>query len=287
MEYLNTKSKNFVVEEKRWYHLKTSRYIEHNDKKYFINTYKVCSENISDLLIFIKKNRIDIDSIHSIDCNDETLLELKQLNKLSKKVAINKGKFPSEDLCESLSVLTLAPSDISLRARVSKIIDGDTIEIVAPINVNELCSKSYINYQVKSQAGISNSKSVLTVKMRCRLFGIDAAEHDTNKGKIATSLLIEISKKYNNILYVHMFGPDKFGRTLIKLFPNEKYSFCINDALLDHRDKEYGKLFIKYDGNTKEKEFHNNSDIPDRNFIPLNILENLPDPIIKTGCTIC
>ncbi len=85
-------------------------------------------------------------------------------------------------------------------------------------------------------------------KLHCRLLGIDTPEIKSNfapermAGQIAKAY---VSKYNSQILDVHMYNFDKYGRTLIKLFePTSNIS--INDILIKNG------MGYEYDGKTKK-----------------------------------
>ncbi len=85
-------------------------------------------------------------------------------------------------------------------------------------------------------------------KLKCRLAGIDTPEiHSTFLPEImaAASVKDYVSQYNGQILTIHMYDFDKYGRTLIELF-DSKTGLSINTLLV-----EYGMAYC-YDGKTKK-----------------------------------
>ena len=82
------------------------------------------------------------------------------------------------------------------RAKITKIIDGDTIDIAAP-------------------GGLLRS----TKQERLRLYGIDAPESNQRGGTDATKYLAKMARPGKKI-WVHRTGTDQYGRTIALISPN-------------------------------------------------------------------
>lgn len=111
---------------------------------------------------------------------------------------------------------------IKTKCKIASFYDGDTCKIVFKFN------------------------GKLT-KLKCRLIGIDTPElkSDFVPERIAAESVKNYVSQYNSqILDVHMYGFDKYGRTLIELFDRNS-GFSINKLLV-----EYGMAY-NYDGKTK------------------------------------
>lgn len=87
------------------------------------------------------------------------------------------------------------------------------------------------------------------VKLKCRLKGIDTPELRSNYSPevlVARRVKDYVSQYNNQILNVHLFQFDKYGRTLIELF-DPRTNTSINEDLI-----RLG-LAYRYDGKTKKK----------------------------------
>lgn len=132
-----------------------------------------------------------------------------------------KTKNSLED-CNQENISYFSFNGIKTKCKIISFYDGDTCKIIFKFN------------------------GKLT-KLKCRLLGIDTPEIKSQfvPEKIAAESVKNYVSQYNSqILNVHMYGFDKYGRTLIELFDSRGLS--INTLLV-----EYGMAY-RYDGQTKK-----------------------------------
>lgn len=119
---------------------------------------------------------------------------------------------------------------------IHRILDGDTVEIsiYIPLNLFRPGSSQFGWYRIIA-----------------RLARIDSAEKSDPRGPIATRVLTELCKQVRERVYVSCGTPDKYGRLLVSLYPNQKMGESFNDILVNHRDPKYGSVAWSYDGKKK------------------------------------
>lgn len=137
--------------------------------------------------------------------------------------------------------------DIRCECKIEKIIDGDTFVCSFKINYIDLENKSVIFIPVQDK------NIFIYLKLKCRLFGVDAAEKNTIQGQIATLLVSSIlipNQIYNCLLH----SSDKYGRQLITFYDSNDQN--IQNKLISYSHPKHGKVYCEYDGK-KKTEFIN------------------------------
>jgi hypothetical protein len=144
----------------------------------------------------------------------------------------------------------LAP--IMRSARVVRVIDGDTLELVIEYRLGELILDTMF------------PRTIVRVVRTCRIFGLDAAEKNTVQGVFAKNLLIDRLKQVRvGHLWAFVYAkPDKYGRTLASLYdckhrPDNtdaiahKIAGTIHEQWIAKAFPNVGVAFVAYDGGTK------------------------------------
>lgn len=147
----------------------------------------------------------------------------------------NQLTYPPKEI-PSLAIHSFCPSRV--KATITRIIDGDTVDATVFIPFSSLpCIVGE-----KGQGGFLTS-------VRCRLAGIDAAEHNTDKGVVAINYLTKLLVEFNFHVEIQFGKPDKYGRALATIYTGDTN---INQAMLDYNDSIVGKIANPYDGKTKK-----------------------------------
>jgi endonuclease YncB( thermonuclease family) len=121
-------------------------------------------------------------------------------------------------------------------ARITRIIDGDTVELF-----------------FEKPCVVSSTTVHIPVKFVCRLEGIDCAEKKIEAGKRIISMIEKVYAATNNIVWASFNGPDKYGRQLATLFTNSSKTRSFNDILLEYVDPVFGHTTTPYSGGTRIK----------------------------------
>lgn len=105
--------------------------------------------------------------------------------------------------------------NLKTRGRIVKVIDGDTFDILLELNDQLLSEKVKMK---RKQFHIVKTKDQFTFFsiFKCRLYGIDAAEKNTEMGE---RIKIFMTKYFdeNAFVDVECIGADKYGRILVSL----------------------------------------------------------------------
>ena len=138
--------------------------------------------------------------------------------------------------------------------RISRIFDGDTFDLVFFLSMNLLKEKG----RKKKRKGLATSQNDgFFWKLKCRLFGYDAQEHDRWEGICAAYILFnkikalngnvygKIGATYKNSLGRDVVAPTygKFGRVLVDIYLDPQYKRRLVD-----------EVFGNYSGNLSELE---------------------------------
>lgn len=283
MTYLNLRHREFKEDHQKWYNLDTGRFLKDSGDKLILEHPRVVSTKLVILLEFIQLNNLKWSEIRA----NEFLLQ--NLKKIHKDRQVELIKTPTQELAERLSLLTLAPKNVRAKGLVTDIIDGDTLKILISVNLDQL---AYKHTRDGAQCAISKPNVLMHCKLNCRLFGLDMAEKDTEKGRLGTNLLKDLCAKYRNELFVEMMGKGVYGRTLVRLYPQHVSDFCLNGYLLNYRDPVWGRLAIKYFGesypeHTQFKKTCNQPDDPILEMKPISLPDyrgSLQDPEDTSYC---
>jgi hypothetical protein len=150
--------------------------------------------------------------------------------------------------------------------RVTAIIDGDTISMVLYLDLYSLSLGREALYERKKQTlapVLTEAKDAgFFALFRCRLYGMDAAEHNTREGKVATKLMIEKFQSLRGYVYYYIHGLDKYGRALVDLYEDAEHKQYINYYLVDYPKEQLTQLGLKelalpYFGGTKSDQMKN------------------------------
>jgi hypothetical protein len=153
-------------------------------------------------------------------------------------------------------------SGLKTKARVEEVVDGDTIIISFIVNLGQLsekkeCGRSHNQFKSQILSSSLNKDVNIIVKKRARLAEIDAAEHDTVQGQLATFYMKKLFEKNNGYINIEITKMDKFERPLIKIYCIENNNEYLNFHLIGKSFGKYGVIASKYKGEAKSEYFKN------------------------------
>lgn len=142
---------------------------------------------------------------------------------------------------------------MKIKAKVVDIYDGDSLTIVIPlfnklysfktrligIDTLEIKAPDYVNEDIK---GLYKEKACKAKNFV--LSNIIGEKIDETK-KYTKKEVCDLLNKNKKLVTIECLNNDKYGRTLIKLYTDDKK--CINDMLIENN------LAYSYDGDTKDK----------------------------------
>lgn len=261
-----------------WYNLDTNRRVTKINGKVGIIDPPVVASNWSIIAEFVELNDIHPDRIKYMNERHRGELVDAMVERLNPHVSMieaNDVEDVPTDVLSSLDVFSF--SRISTKARVVKVIDGDTIDVAIILRPQELCVSHWNrrdremsctqsaricgdNSAYKSTMNLREFrdrkiKEGILMKLRLRLYGIDTAEKETVAGQRCKEWSILKYEELDNLVYVTLMGTDARGRTLANIYECPESNRSINQLLIDHSDPSYGKLCIPYYGATKNQEF--------------------------------
>ena len=247
MEYLNLSYKLFTVPTDAWYNLNTNHVIKSKKENIIYIDNPRIAGNINILYEFYKLNNLKVPdnvvpSPTSKSIINTELLDIDQLNDEDLK-AVNEFSFDR----------------LFCKAKVDKVIDGDTVDLFIYIPLSMLTNKyaarknKDVCYMANVLSNSVNDDVKMLFKLRCRLFGIDTADIDKNKKLRGKEYLESLVQKLNNIVYCHFRGREFHGRELVELYTDANREHSICQQILEYDDPVYSKLAYKYYGGTKIK----------------------------------
>lgn len=257
-----------------YYNLGTGRIIHRKQKDMVLHDNPRVAGTIEQLTQFFAKNSIVLPGEIKVDRrhkrNDSTMGVLsprpirdpmceliKEMCLLSidvgksalRKMNTDVEKLSSEQIA-SLKVQSL--NGMRMKGLMSNIIDGDTYDIVVYVPLKALSKEFHVGSTLfKNGIPINDKESGYFCKVRCRAFGIDAAEHDTKEGVKAIDVVKNKISELKNIVYCEFKGGDKYGRELVVLYEDSGYSRCINTYICNYRDPTLGSIAVGYSGGNK------------------------------------
>lgn len=126
--------------------------------------------------------------------------------------------------------------------RVISTIDGDTITMVIYLDLHGLSVGRQVTYERKKQimapALTENKDAGFFTAFRCRLYGIDSAEKNTEEGQLAKKIMLEKYTSLRGYVFYKIRAFDKYGRALVDLYEDSSYTHYINDLLLRYSDMQ-------------------------------------------------
>jgi hypothetical protein len=149
--------------------------------------------------------------------------------------------------------------DISGKGRIIEVIDGDTVKLLAGIDIDLMSKGRYVKDGRQTKASKVIKYPLITTKdapyifiiLKARMNGIDAAEHNTHQGQYVKDEMTRLFTSMNNIVYFILRKPDKYGRTLVDLYAEPEHITYLNHHLLNKDVPDLGICVELYSGGSK------------------------------------
>ena len=144
------------------------------------------------------------------------------------------------------------------KARVARIIDGDTADFVIYIPPEFINRFRQVGRAAATRPTICfpEQKGFFTM-LDFRLYGVDTAEADTAQGLAAIALTEKTFEEKKNIVWVEIWEAEKYGRLLVNVYLDPGYTILWNEVLVNHRDSRLGVIAEAYFGGTKSEYLKN------------------------------
>lgn len=130
---------------------------------------------------------------------------------------------------------------LTTKARVVKIIDGDTLDLVFYVSLEKL-----LVLKIDAVGGFFT-------RWVTRISEYDAAESKTERGIIAKMMMCEKMLQLNNIVYIRVIKFEPHGRILADVYEDPEYTKHIKHYFLDYTHPSLGKIAVPYDGGKRIK----------------------------------
>ncbi len=272
-KYLSPKSlKHFdcpTEEDLCWYNLSSSRKVKNLKDRIAIKSPRITAklEDIELILQFLLLNRL---TFNDLDTSNDTISRLKEIERQQEKAPnhLSKGNIDTIDPATLDALPEFSFSRMWLKAKVTNVVDGDTVDAAIEIPLEGLMCAS--GKQICLVVG--KGHPMMIIKQRLRLYALDTAEKDTVEGQLAKKKSIEIYQETNHRVEILLLGTGARGRALALIYPrsdkkkkSKKHSApvkSINERILEYNPAttedekiKLGKLAVPYYGKTKLDSF--------------------------------
>lgn len=234
--------------ESRWYNLNTKRWIKNppknHDIKYSVRNHEVIGDR-ENIILFCKQQNLSKDMIFCPFDDIEYLIKREECRLLNTifKVDILLTCSNVEQLINFDNIDYMNYAGLFLKCRVVKIIDGDTISVIANIPIVEI---SALRDGKTGFMTTNNTSGNFFTRIKCRMYGYDAPEKNTEDGKKCKFFLEEKIKSCNDIIWVLFSTIDKYGRSLILAYSDQEMKHSINIFMIS------SNMIKPYLGGTKK-----------------------------------
>lgn len=270
-QWLNLKGQPFTEPSQSWYHLKTSRLIRNQPNYspvYSIQGVRVLGtlENIRSFYQMNSDKFCNITSLESvlfrpfddvIFCQEDACLRSKACFDSGKNKIVPLTTTDTSDLTDKQTAMltSFSLAGLFLKGKVTKVIDGDTLEVVVFVPLTQLARQRDVGCAILPTTEYDHVGFFSKVTIRC--YGYDAAEKDTKAGQLAKLLLEEKLQSLNNTVWIQFVevsvAEDKFGRSLAVLFEDSTSKTPLVKYLLEQEKQRDMKMLLPYLGGSKKK----------------------------------
>jgi len=229
-----------------WYNLSTDHFISKLNKEMWSLRGLRLVGTLEELSTFWLKNLYILPSIYppETDFNDIAYQPFKDISVILSEVEHTN----SNDVCIAGTAGSIIPftettniddlndeqmsslcpwslTSLILKVKTNEIIDGDTLYISFFLPLIQLGANRKISGKIKTpilipDSNISNMENYgMFIKIKCRMYGYDAQEKNTPEGQLAKHLFEEKIKYHNRKFWALFLDPEKYGRTLLILYP--------------------------------------------------------------------
>ena len=268
--WLNLSYRRTSLKHKEWYNLETSCRLKNLYGKTYLISPRVAGPAYL-IAKFLDVNNIPLDKI-KVPADSKIKQELEKYHKEAKPytiVATSIDEVPETDLQQ---LGTFAFKGLTVKGRITYIVDGDTFDCAVIIPAQDMALPGAICVDRKMREGY-NSMMVLNenpnqkkptypgilVKLRIRLYGVDAKEKDTEGGQVAKQLVTDWLLPDNNRVWLEMMGTDVKGRTLAKIYPRARgqeqpKGQSLTEMLINYKDTKHGQVAMAYYGDSNREQ---------------------------------
>jgi len=268
--WYNLKGNTFEEIPDQWYNLRTNRFVSNKpstyDPVYGLKGIRVLGTK-EDIDKFWELNNKQFTGRRMEDLlfepfNDISFLANDAVHRSQICFTGTAGSVISTTDTTDVSLLTQEHMDMMCRftfdglfvkARIDNVIDGDTFDVVFYV---PLVSLGRVSNQ-KSPIVLNSTQENIGffTKVCVRMYGYDAAEKDTEAGKLAKKLMEEKLTLLDNTVwcqFINTGDSDKYGRSLVVLYEDEEKHHLLNTYLSDQEKIYNMKMVFPYLGGKKK-----------------------------------
>ncbi len=271
---LNLTHRPLTIKAGEWYNLETSRRMTRMEGRTYLVWPRVTG-NAASILEYLTINQIDSARI-VYSPNSELQGQLCSLMMEKKPHIITVTDIDSVPDNELSQVYSFSFTNITVEARITRIIDGDTLDCAMFLDPSQLawptvkrddrktvvgqnctlaCRSGFVpHHQDSDYTGIR-----LLIKLRIRLFGVDAADKDIPRKDAATQFVEWWSHRLNGRIWMQLMGYDCRSRVLGNIFPRYPGRRLAPEAgsltldLVAYRHPNLGIVAKSYHGGNKSE----------------------------------
>ena len=199
---------DFILQPSGYYNLETNRYVNHlTDEHYTITNLNVVGmRSTVEKFISLNKSQLLINKVEPTIYHPLSNPFWIYTYGLSKHKSLSVGSVNYTNTLPSFSLKYL-----DLSGTVTKVIDGDTFELLTFIRWEQLDKE----YKPSLLSRLLRFPKGLYIKVAVRVFGIDAKEKNTQEGKIALDVMSSWTGKK---VWCQGVDQDKYGRYLALVY---------------------------------------------------------------------
>jgi len=261
MSWLNLHKKPFTECQEKFYHLSTGRFVSHvPDHCYGLRNIRVVG-SVAEVTDFWLLNET---CLQGKSLHDYLYEPCKDFSTLISQHHHQRGKTGPPAIIHTTDVSKLTDEQLHhlnvfnfngcfLKAKVVKVIDGDTIDVAVYVTLKDLATTWTHDGHVHTSILLSEdtSSGFFTV-VRLRLFGLDTPEINTELGKVSSKLFEERLVALQNIIWVEFLENDKYGRSLALLYADHEKKELLNNYLFEESCRQKKVLVNHYQGGKKD-----------------------------------
>lgn len=280
-QWFNLKGQAFEESPRQWYNLRTSRLVANKPGTYepvyglkgirilgtredVENFWRINIQRINEVFPRVTTiNNILFEPFEDIAYLSEDVAERSQMCFVNTAgtviAATNTRDIASLTQNQIDSMCRFTFGGLFVKGKIISTVDGDTFDMAFYVPIALLGQGRAFN-EKKLQAPviptIGYEQTGFFAKVSIRMYGYDAAEKDTNAGKLAKTLMEDKFRSLGGIVWCQFveatIADDKYGRTLAVLYEDEQKTRLLNNYLLE-QEKIYNiKMVFPYIGGTKK-----------------------------------
>lgn len=248
--YVDINGREIVLPDKgRYYNLATGRQIKwaQPDNGILLATALPVAGTTEQLQAFARANMVEYEALFK----ESVAYNIKRTTAPTGIITTTDIRQIPLDVLQTVSEFNL--NGVKALARVLKVSDGDTVQLVVSVPLSQLAAGYPGRDGIRRALLTTNGDTHIVLNQRVRFAHLDAAEvklkgRANPLGQKATTVLTHILQKHDYFVWAEFLHNDKYGRPLVVIYPPASRSKSINQELLEYRDPDGDVLFKPYEG---------------------------------------